>query len=271
MPAQPPPPSVGEQFGRTRSAFARLVRAHIALLRAEIDEIVGQVKQMAMLAGIAIALLLLMANMIYIGGFLFLGEWLFGSIGWGFAHGTLLALGLVVALALGIVGAGKGSAVTSVLIAALVAVGLALLLGSNAGHDTADYFAGQLPAPLNSASAVAALVGALIFGVLFALLLSRLGGATGAVGGLIIGVVVGLVLGYLVGGAPWTWPPAVGFAITVGLIAWPILNALLAWPGLDVGARFSRLYPRQTIDTVTETREWLEDQWRSRSPKPGKK
>ena len=78
------------------------------------------------------------------------------------------------------------------------------------------------------------------------------------------------ILGLVVCSAPWTWPPAMGFAITIGLIAWPIINLALAWP-IDVGARFSRLQPKQTIETITETREWLTNQWRSRLPPRGKK
>jgi len=272
MPAQPERPAgLGEQVGRTRSAFGRLLRAHVTLLRAEIGEIVDQLKQMAMLAGVALALLLLMANMLYIGGFLFIGEWLFGSIGWGLAHGMLFALGMIVALLLGVVGAGLRSALVSFFIAALLAIGLALLLGSNVAHETARHFASVLVAPLDSAIAVSVLAGALIVGLLFALLFGRLAGSGGAIGGLLLGALLGLFFGFLVGGAPWTWPPAAGFAITVGLIAWPILNVVIAWPGLDVGEHFSRLYPRQTMEAVNETRDWLEEQWRNRSPKPGKK
>jgi hypothetical protein len=264
-------PSVLGQFGRTRSSFGRLISAHLGLLRAEISEIVGQLKMMATLGGIVLALLLTMANMLYIGGFLFIGEWLFGSIGWGLAHGTLFALGLALVLVLAIVGASRATAILSFAVATLLTIGLALLLGSNLAYTSAANVAAQLAAPVNSASAVAIIAGVVIVGVLFALMLARVGGRSGAVGGLVLGAFLGIILGFLIGAAPWTWPPAMGFAITVGLIAWPIVNFVLAWPKLDVGARFSQLYPKQTIETVTETREWLENQWRSRSPKLGKK
>ena len=39
-------------------------------------------------------------TLLWVGGFLFLGEWLFGSIGWGLAHGLLFGIGLIVALGL---------------------------------------------------------------------------------------------------------------------------------------------------------------------------
>jgi hypothetical protein len=264
-------PSVRGQFGRTRSSFGRLISAHLGLLRAEISEIVGQLKMMATLGGIVLALLLTMANMLYIGGFLFIGEWLFGSIGWGLAHGTLFALGLALVLVLAIVGASRATAILSFAVATLLTIGLALLLGSNLAYTSAANVAAQLAAPVNSASAVAIIAGVVIVGVLFALMLARVGGRSGAVGGLVLGAFLGIILGFLIGGAPWTWPPAMGFAITIGLIAWPIINFVLAWPKLDVGKRFSQLYPKQTIETVTESREWLENQWRSRLPKLGKK
>ncbi len=99
----------------------------------------------------------------------------------------------------------------------------------------------------------------------------RMGGGGGALGGLIFGFVIGLLLGWLIGGAPWTWPPAVGFSITIGLLAWPLFAAALAWPGLDVGERFSRLYPRQSIEAANETKAWLEEQWQTRRPTRGRK
>src|SRR5688572_164441 len=68
------PTTVMEQFGRTRSSFSRLVRAHIDLFKAEIGEIIDKVKFMGTLAGVALIVLLFVGNMLYVGGFLFLGE-----------------------------------------------------------------------------------------------------------------------------------------------------------------------------------------------------
>lgn len=261
-----------DQFGRTRSSFSRLLRAHVDLLKAEIAEIVDQIKLLATLAGVALAILLFVASMLYVGGFLFLGEWLFGSIGWGFAHGVLFGLALVVSLMLAILGASAGSNVGGFLAGVAVAVGLALLAGSNVGYNTAGYFAQNLVPPLNSAGFVALAAGAVVGAVLFALLMWRaVGGAGGLIAGLLVGMVLGGIIGWVVAGAPWTWPPAIAFGITIGLVAWPIVSAALAIPGLDVAKRFGRLYPRQSMEAANETRAWLEEQWRSRQPKLGSK
>jgi hypothetical protein len=80
---------------------------------------------------------------------------------------------------------------------------------------------------------------------------------------------VGLLFGWLVAGAPWSWPPAVGFAITIGLLAWPILNFALGWPSVNLEERFGSLYPRQSMEAVNETREWMKEQWQTRRPTPG--
>jgi hypothetical protein len=261
---------LGEQFGRTRRAFSGLFSAHIALLRAELSEIFAQLKVMASLAGVALALALLVVTMLYVGGFLFLGEWLFGSIGWGLAHGVLFGLALIVVLGFGILGAGWRLVLISFAVAAVLTIGLALLLGSNVLYETANYFAQQLAAPLNSAAVVALLAGAIVVGLLLALLLWRVGGTGAALFGFIAGALLGLLLGGLLGGFAWEWPPAVGLAITLGLIVWPILHAALAWPRLDLEEHFGRLMPRQTMEAASETREWLEKQWQTRRPKLGK-
>ncbi|CAN5836708.1 hypothetical protein BH24CHL6_BH24CHL6_15650 [soil metagenome] len=260
----------GEQFRRTRAAFSGLFSAHIALLRAELGEIFAQLKVMATLAGVALGLALLVVTMLYVGGFLFLGEWLFGSIGWGLAHGVLFGLALIVVLGFGILGAGWRLALTSLVVAAVLTIGLALLLGSNVLYETANYFAQQLAAPLDSPAVVAMLTGAVLVGLVLALLLWRAGGVGGAVVGLIAGAVLGLLFGLLLGGIAWEWPPAAGLAITLGLIVWPILHAALAWPRLDLEEHFGRLMPRQTMEAASETREWLENQWQTRRPKLGK-
>jgi hypothetical protein len=265
------PATLTEQFGRTRGSFSRLFRAHVDLLKAEIGEIMGQIKTIGTLAGVALAFTLMVGNLLYIGGFLFLGEWLFGSIGWGLAHGVLFGLDMVVVLVLAILGARMVSAIISYLLATAIAVGIALLCGLNIAYDAAASVAAGLSSPLNGAGVVAAAVGALVGALLFALMFWRLMGGGGAIVGLILGIILGAPVGWLIGGAPWTWPPAVGFAVTMGLIAWPILNAVLAVPGLDPGARFSKLYPHQSIEAANETKAWLEEQWRRRQPKLGRK
>lgn len=262
-------PGLGAQIGRTRAAFAGLFRAHVDLLKAEISEIASQLKLITAQAGCALVVLMMTGTLLYVGGFLFLGEWLFGSIGWGLAHGVLLGVALAVVLGLAIIGATRGAAFGSLLLAVVGTVGIALLCGSNVAHNAARDVATRLAFPLDSTVSVALLAGAVIGAILFALMLGRLAGRVGFIGGLILGAILGMPIGWLIAASPWTWPPAIGFAITLGLILWPIFDVVLALPGLDPAERFAKLYPRESIEAAKETRAWLEEQWQTRRQKLG--
>ena len=229
------------------------------------------VKVLGALAGGMIGCAFVVATMLYVGGFLFLGEWLFGSIGWGFAHGVLFGVALIINLALAFVGASGRSLVGGLILALIVVFVVGFLCGSNAAYNAVNGVSGGLAQPLGQPGVVA-LLGGIIFGaVLFMLLFARLGGRNGAIAGFFIGAILGAFLGWLIAGAPWTWPPAFGFAITIGLISWPMFTAVLAIPGLDLEARFKRLVPQQSIDAAEETKAWMEEQWRSRQPTLGRK
>ncbi len=259
-----------EQIGETRAALMRLARAHRDLLRAEISAILDQVKQMAGAAGIALVFALLVGNMLYIGGFLFAGEWLFGSLGWGLAQGLLLGLAIIVIAVLVILGVGRRTYVVAFLLAALLALILCLLIGLNVAYNTADWWAGnQFAPPLSNVGLVAAIAGGIVGGLILLILLAFVGGLFGALAGLVVGAIAGVLLGWLMGGAPWTWPPAVGFSITFGLALWPILCVVLGWRQIDLEKRFGGLYPRQSIEAANETRAWLEEQWQTRRPTRG--
>ena len=80
--------------GPRADAFRRLVDAHIELAKAEFAQIGGAVAQLAALVGCAIMLLVLVVILLVLGTSMFLGEWLFGSIGWGILHGSLFFVGL---------------------------------------------------------------------------------------------------------------------------------------------------------------------------------
>jgi len=262
-------PGLGAQFGRTRAAFVGLFQSHVDLFKAELSEIVSQLKLISAQAGCALAILLMTGTLLYVGGFLFLGEWLFGSIGWGLAHGVLFGVAMAVVLGMAIIGATRRVAFGSLFLAVLVTIGVALLCGSNVAYNAASDIATQVAFPFDSTASVALLAGAVIGAILFALMLARLAGRAGFIGGLLIGAVVGMVIGWLIAASPWTWPPAIGFAITLGLISWPIFDVVLALPGLDPAARFEKLYPRESIEAAKETRAWLEEQWQTRRQKLG--
>ena len=95
-----PPPGLAEQVRRTVNAARRLATTHVALARTELSEILERAKAAAIFVGLAIALLLFAAILASVGTTLFVGEWLFGSLGWGVLHGVLLCVALVAALLL---------------------------------------------------------------------------------------------------------------------------------------------------------------------------
>ena len=259
------------QFQQTRASIMALLHAHIELFKAELDDILGEVKILAALAGFAIAIAILTGILVYVGGFLFLGEWLFGSIGWGFAHGLLTGIALIVVAVLAFVGARARYTVASFVIAVLIVILVAALCGSNVAYDQASDLAPDLASPLGVPGVVALLGGIVLGAVLFGFLLAFAAGVRGLFAGIFLGIILGAMVGWLIAGAPWTWPPAIGFAITIGLVAWPILNLIFAYPSLDPAARFKRLYPQQSIEAATETRAWLEEQWQTRLPRRGNK
>ena len=271
QPTGPGQTSLLDQFQKTRESFMGLVSAHIELAKAEINDILGEVKLLATQSGIALGIALMTAALLWVGGFLFLGEWLFGSIGWGLAHGLLFGIGLIVALALAIVGSRARYSVLSFLVAAVLVVVVALLCGLNVTYDAAAAAGRTIGGPLGAPGVVALIGGLIVFALLFGVLLAFVGGVRGAIAGIVIGMIIGALAGWLIAGAPWTWPPAVGFAITLGLIAWPVLNVIFAYPSLDPAERFARLKPNQSIEAAQETREWLEEQWQTRLPMRGKK
>ena len=115
-PEEPWPPTRTRRTRRIRSPISRRRRpacgrssrlssprcaawstAHIGLARAEAGEIMGEIGRAAGLAARCVrAGLPGRARSLPIGGLLFLGEWIFGSIGWGVLLGSLLLLDFAV-------------------------------------------------------------------------------------------------------------------------------------------------------------------------------
>ncbi len=65
-----------------------MVRAHIELAKTEANEIKDEILRTLALGGLAAIALIFVVFLLLIGLFLFLGEWLFGSLGWGVLLGT---------------------------------------------------------------------------------------------------------------------------------------------------------------------------------------
>jgi hypothetical protein len=269
-PGTAPRPGLREEIGQTRDAISRLVRAHVDLLRAELAEIADRIKVIAALGGILAGIAFFVSVLLVVGAFLFLGEWLFGSIGWGVVDGALLGLGAVTALSLVLMSVPARTAlltfVVAVVIAVVVGLGLAFNVPRRAAEAAADAVRISVPTldPAWAPAVVSVVFLAIVFGVIALLLGARAGGAVGAIGGLAAGAILGALLGLLLGGLTYSGQGGVALGVTVGLLSWPILQFAAARGRIRPTARFERLWPRETYETALETRAWLEKEWARR-------
>lgn len=257
------PRGIVEQLRLTYEAARRLLRSHVELAKAELAAIGGEIASVAFKAGIALAFLLFIGTLLPIGLTLFLGDVLFGSIGWGILHGTELALGVALAAILSALGVGTGGVLRRLVVGILLGIGVAYLLGSGLALEgwtrlrddaVAPYLVSFDPAWHTLLVAVGA--SALVVGVLFALV----GLAKGGFGGLLSGLVGGAILGSLIGAlstVELAWHVAAAIGVTVALGLWPLL-ALGQLRKVDPERLKARFYPTATIETARETYEWLE-------------
>ena len=267
-PAGPPPgpekpAGLFEQLRLTIDAARRLVTTHVDLARAELSEIIERAKLAAILIAVAIALVLFVAILVPIGTTLFLGEWLFGSIGWGILLGTLGCLALVVILLLAALDVPRRRLASSLVGALAIGIVVAIVLGlawpNQLFTRVGDSVLSSVDAGVRPLVAGLAL-GALVFGVLGFLVGARAGGAGGAFGGLIGGALLGVLVGAFLS---ISFSRHVGIALGVCalFIAWPALAAL-ALRAYDWAAFKARFWPGVTIETTKETIEWV----RARTP-----
>ncbi len=252
-----------------------MVGAHLELAKAEFEDIADAVKRAAVYVGIAAAAGLVMGLLVIVGLPLFLGEALFGSIGWGILLGVLFLA--AIALAAGImamrpaVGASIGRPfLLALVIGVVVGVVLGLDLTNRAWTAAADVILpGADPSwrPLALAVASLAIVGAVV-GLIGGALSGAGGGA--AIAGLVGGALAGVLLGFLTAFAAG---PRVGAAIGVatGLIAWMgLMGASVARGGFDGEAMKKRFIPSRTIATAKETIEWARNRVPGSTPRtPG--
>jgi hypothetical protein len=166
-------PGLREQIGATRDSAKRLIGAHVELAKAEIGDVADEIKRVAILAGVAIGAAIAAALLVSIGLPLFLGEWIFGSIGWGILDGLLLLLAIGIAavlLAVRISPARIGRSLLGGVIVGVI-VGLALLLNAtNRGWsllgDSILPLAADDVRPLATALVVLPVIGGVLFGLL---------------------------------------------------------------------------------------------------------
>jgi len=253
------PVGLRAQLGATFAAGKRLLRAHVDLGKAELADIVDEVKRMVALIGAAIGILVVAGFLFLIGGVLFLGEWLFGSIGWGALLGFLLladvALVLVL-LALDVKGGRVGSAFV---IAAGAGIAVGVVLALNLTNRGWTALGDQVAAAYNPDTRTVLLalgISAAVLGILGFIVQIR-NGFGAAIGGLIGGAVVGALIGGLtVIAIPAQAGAAIGVLVT--LIAWPILAGRdVMRTGVDGEALARKFTPEATIGLTKETIEWV--------------
>ena len=262
-PPGPGAPGLREQVGATRDSTRRLVGAHVELAKAEFEDIADAAKRAAALVGIAIGAGIVAGLLIVVGMPLFLGEAIFGSMGWGILLGLLLLAALALAAAVAALRPGVQTSIgrpfaIGLLVGVVVGVVLGLNFTNQAWSALADQIAGSVdPAyrPLLVAVGALAVIGA-VLGLIAG---GVVGGGGGAAAGLVGGAIVGVLLGFLSAFAPGR---RVGAAIGVaaGLITWiSLLGAGVARGGFDTDAIKDRFWPARTIEATKETIEWARE------------
>ena len=201
-----------EQAARTRVAFKQLFDAHRELLTAELRVTADELKILAAIAGIILGLALLLVTLVYTGAWLFVGEWLFGSIGWGLLHGALATIAAIVLLALFMVHDSSRPLILGTVLAVIVGVLLSILFASNVLRSIAEAMADQVTPSLSATTfagwhvtlaffAVAFAAWGLLVGLRSAPWRRGIGGFLGALIGLPIALaVVGALFGFALGG-----------------------------------------------------------------------
>jgi hypothetical protein len=253
------PAGLRNQLGATFAAGKRLLRAHVDLAKAELADIVDEVKRMVAFIGAAVGILVVAGFLLLIGGVLFLGEWLFGSIGWGVLLGFLLLADVALVLVLLALDVKARRIGTSFLVAAVAGILVGVVLALNLTNRGWTAFGDQVAAAYNPDTRTVLLalgISAAVLGILGFLVQIR-NGFGAAIGGLLGGAVVGLLLGGL---TVIEIPAQVGAAVgvLVALIVWPILAGLdVMRTGVDGEALARKFTPEATIGLTKETIEWV--------------
>jgi hypothetical protein len=258
------PKGIREQLSATFEAAVRIGRAHVALAKAELGEIASEAKRVGILAGIAFGFLFFAGLLVPVGMTLFLGEWIFGSIGWGVLLGGEVAIGGAIVLVFaGLYVPGQRIA-AQLLIALIAGIVLAVLLALDLPHRGFTSLGASLmpavdsgPRPLIVGILVGAIVGALIGIVLGLARRAGVGGTIAVALGLaILGLLVGAILSI-----DYSLAVAIALGLTLALALWPALVGVDTYRrGIDFEALKNRFYPRLTIETTKETIEWVRKQ-----------
>jgi hypothetical protein len=270
VPPTEPAPGLGEQIGATRASGKRLIDAHLELARAEFADIADAAKRAAALIGIALAAAIFAALLVGVGTPLWLGEWIFGSIGWGILLGLLL-LGAVAlaAISLALRPSVDGRIGQSFVIAAVIGIVVGAIFGLDVTNRAWSGLADNVVSSWSPDSRplfLAMLALAVIVGIIGLIVGLVSGMGVGAIGGVVAGAIGGAALGALTAAAPG---PRVGAAIGVaaGLIAWiALMGSAMARGGLDTDKLKDRFWPSRTIEVTKETIEWARERMPLKRP-----
>lgn len=257
---KPKPPGVREQTSRTFAAGMDLAKAHVELAKAEASAIGQESGRFAGLVAGALALILLAALLAIIGTALFIGDWIYGSIGWGVVHGVLAFVSIALALVLLAVGVSAMRIGRALLIAVILCVITGVVLGLGLANQAYASIGTSLgiavdPAvrPLVVGLGLGAIVG-LIVGIVVAVRASHPNWAIAIIGGIVFGALIGAFTSI-------TFGPQVSAAIgtTLAYLIWVGLMGLDVYrTGIDQEALKARFTPTMSIETGKETLEWLQ-------------
>jgi hypothetical protein len=251
------------QLKATAAAFRALVQAHIDLARAEMAAIAADLKQVVLEVGIALALVLFVAMLVPVGMTLFLGEWLFGSMGWGILHGTELSLAIAVALVLAALDIPRAWLARMLALAIALGAVVAVIFGLALSHQFWTAVGDALVPTVDPAYRpllVAALAGAIVGGLSGIVAAARAAAPGDRVYSAVFGFVGGAVAGTLLGAftaISFTLQVGIAIGIAVALAVWPVL-CLRRLQDYDWEALQARFTPTTTIETAQETMEWLQ-------------
>jgi hypothetical protein len=270
----PPPRGRGprrgfrEQFGATRAAAYRLAAAHLELARSEMADILEEVKRVAGLVGLAVAAVIFAVLLVTVGTSLFLGEWLFGSMGWGILHFTELAAAVAIVAVLIAFDVPARNLVRGLLVATVLGVVVAIVAGLwlfNRLWETIGVAVAPNLDPATRPLVVGTVVGAVLGAIVGLLGLTETRGRSAggviasAIGSLLAGAVIGAALGAF-SSITFSAQVAVALGIAATLGTWIGLCALeLTRNQIDFEAWGRKFYPTQSIDSAKETMEWLRE------------
>jgi hypothetical protein len=211
----------------------------------------------------ALALVLFVVLLVSVGTTLFLGEWLFGSMGWGVLHGAEFSIAVAVILVLSALNFSPQYLSRMLVVAILAGVVVATLLGTAAtNYAWTSLGDAILPGVEPGIRPLATAV--LVTGITFAIVGLIVGirsaapgrRGQGAIGGLLVGALGGVALGAFTA-ISFSLQVGIAIGVAVTLALWPIISAIplrtYDWEALQ--ARFT---PTTTIETTQETLEWLQ-------------